>query len=219
MTEGRAQTIEAREKIAVAAGFALLVAGALLLTVVLPAEYGLDPFGTGERFGLTALAEAEEAAAAPTLISSGPAKTNNPRSGVYKVDSRQFQLAPAEGMEFKYHIEKDGGLLYTWTATAPVEFEFHGEPAGAKPGTYESYELSAGDRGAGNFTAPFTGIHGWYWENKGTSPVTVTLTSAGFYTRATEFRTNKRVFQHELPDVTIGDVVSEGSTATPPAGK
>ena len=108
----RARMIEAREKIAVAAGFALLVAGALLLTVVLPAEYGLDPFGTGEKLGLTALAEAEEAAT-PTLISSGPAKTVNPRSGLYKVDSRQFELAPAEGMEFKYHIEKDGGLLYS----------------------------------------------------------------------------------------------------------
>jgi hypothetical protein len=200
-TVDRLQTIEAREKIAVAAGFALLVAGALLLTVVLPAEYGLDPFGTGERLGLLALAEATEGAAAPTVISSGPAKLVNPREGLYKVDSRQFQLEPREGMEFKYHIERGGGLLYSWTASAQVDFEFHGEPDGAKPGTYESYELSAGDRGAGSFTAPFTGIHGWYWENKGSSPVQVTLTSAGFYTRATEFRTNKRVFQHQLPDV------------------
>ena len=51
ITEERRQLIEAREKIAVAAGFALLIAAALLLTVVLPAEYGLDPFGTGERLG------------------------------------------------------------------------------------------------------------------------------------------------------------------------
>jgi len=199
--EERRQTVEAREKIAVAAGFALLVAGALLLTVVLPAEYGLDPFGTGEKLGLMALAEAAEGTAAPTVISSGPAKLVNPRPGVYKVDSRQFQLEPREGMEFKYHIERGGGLLYSWAASGSVDFEFHGEPDGAKPGTYESYELSAGDRGAGSFTAPFTGIHGWYWENKSSSPVQVTLTSAGFYTRATEFRTNKRVFQHQLPDV------------------
>lgn len=206
-SDDRRQIIEAREKIAVAAGFALLVAGALLLTVVLPAEYGLDPFGTGEKLGLMALAEAT-APAAPTVISSGSARTVNPQSTVYKVDSRKFQLEPREGMEFKYHIERDGGLLYTWTASGQVDFEFHGEPDGAKPGTYESYELSAGDRGAGTFTAPFTGIHGWYWENKGSSPVTVTLTSAGFYTRATEFRTNKRVFQHQLQDVETGIVAS-----------
>jgi hypothetical protein len=208
----RQQAIEAREKIAVAAGFALLVAGALLLTVVLPAEYGLDPFGTGEKLGLTALAEAAEAAT-PTVISSGPAKLVNPRSGVYKVDSRQFQLQPREGMEFKYHIEKDGGLLYTWTASGSVDFEFHGEPDNAKPGTYESYELSAGDRGAGTFTAPFTGIHGWYWENKSANPVTVTLTSAGFYTTATEFRTNKRVFQHQLPDVSVANAATAPAVA------
>jgi hypothetical protein len=193
--------VEARERIAVAAGFALLVAAALLLAVVLPAEYGIDPFGTGERLGLLALAEAGETPAAPVLIASGPAKTFNARPSVYKVDSRAFQLAPSEGMEFKYHIERGGGLLFTWAASGKVDYEFHGEPDGAKQGQYESYELSAGDRGAGNFTAPFTGIHGWYWENKGSTPVTVTLTSAGFYTRATEFRTNKRVFQHQLPDV------------------
>jgi hypothetical protein len=208
--EDRRQIIEAREKIAVAAGFALLVAGALLLTVVLPAEYGLDPFGTGEKLGLMALAEAAQDTAAPTVISSGPAKIVNARQGLYKVDSRQFQLEPREGMEFKYHIERGGGLLYSWTASGNVDFEFHGEPDGAKPGTYESYELSAGDRGAGSFTAPFTGIHGWYWENKGSSPVQVTLTSAGFYTRATEFRTNKRVFQHQLPDVATPQKPADG---------
>jgi hypothetical protein len=194
--DDRRDTIEAREKIAVAAGFALLTAAALLLTVVLPAEYGLDPFGTGEKLGLMALAEAAETAAAPAVISSGRAKTNNPQPSIYKTDSRQFQLQPGEGMEFKYHMPRDGGLLYTWSSTGVVDFEFHGEPEGAKPGTYESYELSVGDRGTGNFTAPFTGIHGWYWQNKGASPVTVTLTSAGFYTAATEFRANKRVIQH-----------------------
>jgi hypothetical protein len=208
-SDDRRAVIEAREKIAVAAGFALLVAGALLLTVVLPAEYGLDPFGTGERLGLMALAEAGELPV-PTEIASGPSRTLNTRSSVYKVDSRQFQLAPTEGMEFKYHIEENGGLLYTWNATGTVDFEFHGEPDGAKAGVYQSYELSVGDRGAGSFTAPFTGIHGWYWQNKGTTPVTVTLTSAGFYTRATEFRTNKRVFQHQLPDVEVVPVAATG---------
>jgi hypothetical protein len=199
--EDRRQVIEAREKIAVAAGFALLVAAVVLLTAVLPAEYGIDPFGTGEKLGLLALAEAADAAGQPALISSGPVKTTTLQSRLYKVDSREFQLAPSEGMEFKYHIEKGGGLLYTWTATANVEYEFHGEPQGGPAGAYESYDLSAGEKGAGNFTAPFTGIHGWYWLNKTPNPVTVKLTSAGFYTAATEFRKDKRTLQHQLPDV------------------
>jgi hypothetical protein len=196
------QLVEAREKIAVAAGAALLIAATLLLTVVLPAEFGLDPFGTGARLGLTALAEAGASTpATPTVISSGASTTVTPQSTVYKVDSREFQLQPTEGMEFKYRMEKGGGMLYTWTATASMEYEFHGEPDGARNGAYESYELKTGDRAAGNFTAPFTGIHGWYWVNKTPGIVKIRLTSAGFYSGATEFRKDKRTISHQFPDV------------------
>ena len=41
---------EARERIAVAAGAALLIAGLVLVAFVLPAEYAVDPIGTGARF-------------------------------------------------------------------------------------------------------------------------------------------------------------------------
>ena len=51
----RQQTTEARDKIAVAAGAALLAAGLILVMFVLPAEYGIDPVGTGARFGLLEL--------------------------------------------------------------------------------------------------------------------------------------------------------------------
>ena len=33
----------------------------------------------------------------------------------------------------------------------------------------------------GSFTAPFAGTHGWYWRNKGETPVTVTVKTTGFY--------------------------------------
>ncbi len=38
-----------------AAGVALLAAGLILVMFVLPAEYGVDPLGTGARFGLLEL--------------------------------------------------------------------------------------------------------------------------------------------------------------------
>ena len=41
-----------------------------------------------------------------------------------------------------------------------------------KVGKTESY---------GSFTAPSTGIHGWFWENKGNKTVNVVLHTAGFY--------------------------------------
>ena len=33
----------------------------------------------------------------------------------------------------------------------------------------------------GDFTAPFDGTHGWYFRNKGDTPVTVTVKTVGFY--------------------------------------
>jgi hypothetical protein len=40
-------------------------------------------------------------------------------------------------------------------------------------------------------TAPFTGIHGWYWENPGGSPITIHLASSGFYGSAVEIRSDR----------------------------
>jgi hypothetical protein len=75
-----------------------------------------------------------------------------------------------------------------------VHVEFHAEPDGAPRGYAETYEMADGkSEASGTLTAPFSGIHGWYWENKGTEPVTVTLTSAGYYNMAHEFRTNEPV--------------------------
>lgn len=35
--------------------------------------------------------------------------------------------------------------------------------------------------GHGVFVAPFDGEHGWYWGNRGSQFVTVTLTTSGYY--------------------------------------
>ena len=50
-----------------------------------------------------------------------------------------------------------------------------------------------GCEASGTLTAPFSGIHGWYWENTGDQPITVTLTSAGYYNLSHEFRANQPV--------------------------
>src|SRR5262252_8402677 len=44
--------IEAKQRLGVATGAALLVAGIILVTVVLPAEFAVDPLGTGAKLGL-----------------------------------------------------------------------------------------------------------------------------------------------------------------------
>ena len=37
------------------------------------------------------------------------------------------------------------------------------------------------------YVAPFTGIHGWFWQNQSLEPVTVTIDSTGGYTGAVIF--------------------------------
>jgi hypothetical protein len=182
-----------RPWIGVAAGSALLVAGLTLVAVVLPAEYALDPLGTGAKLGLLDLGvtgrqvEALSAAAATRGSNQTPTIVAQERS--FKEETVVFTLAPREAMEYKYRLDKGEALLYTWTASAPMNYELHAEPDGAPRGYAESYEKAQQQAGAaGTLTAPFSGIHGWYWENTGGQPATVTLKTAGFYNMAHEFR-------------------------------
>jgi hypothetical protein len=202
VTASQPSIVETREQLMVAFGFALLVAGILLLTVVLPAEYGLDPFGTGETLGLTALAAASSRSNATIITTDPGSKTGAPQTGDYRVDSAQFVVRPRDGFEYKYRLEKGAGMLYSWKSSGPLKYEFHGEPDGAGGDAFESYEKQESDHEAGALIAPFSGIHGWYWENAGPSPVTITVTSSGFYASASEFRNKKRI-AHQLSDAPI----------------
>jgi len=171
-------------EIALATAAALLVAAVVLVAAVLPAEFGRDPLGTGKALGLLDL---YTGAAEPVPPPAAPPSAAPPMT-MFKVDSVVFTLRPSEGFEYKYRMEKGGGLVYAWTATRPVNYEFHGEHDGAGLGVAVSYEKSAGSKGSGSFTAPASGIHGWFWENTTDEPITLTLTSSGFYSWADEFR-------------------------------
>jgi len=187
--------------------FALILAAVVLVVAVLPAEYGIDPLGIGKVLGLTQLAE-EAGAGAPLdlkgladakptpigdkQLSTPPVLTdwNRDQTRPYKVDSRKFELPAGGQIEFKYQLRKGSNLVYAWQSTGKVKYEFHGEPNAGPNGTYQSYakDDKVGIQAAnGSFTAPFSGIHGWYWENAGTTPVTIQLTSSGFYTQAELF--------------------------------
>jgi hypothetical protein len=201
-----------RQAIAKATGIALAVALVILFAAVLPAEYGIDPLKTGALLHLTDLAKASESKAAakaepPAPVGArpvaAPAGIYTAQPGVFKTDSEDLSLMPGEGVEIKYHMQKGAGMLYSWKATAPVAFEFHGEPDN-KPNKdyFESYELNdkaGSDHSNGSFTAPSTGIHGWFWENKGKKEVQIHLVTAGFYDNA------KMLAGDEKVDLTIQD--------------
>ena len=173
--ESMSQTKQAasRTRIVVTTSAALLGALAGLFMVVLPAERGFDPLGTGKALGLLALAQANPIARQP---------------GEYKLDSVELRLLPSEWAEYIYRIEEGGSMLFSWQATSPVSYNFHSQPDGAPPGYAESFDSREETEGHATYTAPFSGIHGWYWENAGSEELIISLNTAGFYESARESR-------------------------------
>jgi hypothetical protein len=194
----REQIIEVRHRIAIGAGAALLGAGLILVMFVLPAEYAIDPLGTGAKLGLLDLGvtgqQVQALEASKGAGATGGVTTIARQEKAFNQETVTFTLKPREGMEYKYRLDKGEALLYSWKATVPVNYELHAEPDGAPRGYAQSYEkIDATAQASGTLTAPFAGIHGWYWENTSDSEITVTLTSAGFYNLAHEFRTGEPV--------------------------
>ena len=152
---------------------AFLVAVLVVVAVVLPAEYRIDPLGTGGAFGLLGLSRVQPIGA---------------EEDTYKTDILELELAPTEWAESTYRLEEGSSMLFSWEATGAVSFNFHSSPDGAPPGYAESFDSREVDRANGSYTAPFTGTHGWYWENLGSDYVTIRFTSAGFYSDAHQAR-------------------------------
>jgi hypothetical protein len=198
--------------------FALAAAAAVLVTFVLPAEYGVDPIGAGRLLGLTRMAA--PAVTAVEIPRSGDVTVVAPVQkgpigeypAQYKFDAVEIALGPYEYVEYKYQLENGASMLYAWTATAPLIHDFHGEAA-AK-GSEQSYDKENRRGANGSFTAPFAGIHGWYWENPGSDTVVVTLKSAGFYTAAIEIRSDRTRRPHALRSPESWAVADETTPAS-----
>ena len=97
---GTPGAIPSSRALAKAAAIALVVAVVVLVTIVLPAEYGIDPLGTGASTGLIGLSQTQ----APPIVasSSGPVR---PQPADFKVDTRQFGLLPFGGyVEYEYPL-------------------------------------------------------------------------------------------------------------------
>lgn len=165
---------------------AATVAGAVLVTTVLPAEYGVDPLGTGRALGLDKLS-----APGVDAIEIVPAANAEPleRTALSRADTPLRRetvtvVVPAyEGIELKADMDAGQSLVFDWRSDGVALYtDMHGEPFGAAENEFTSYwkekEQSAG---SGTLVALFDGTHGWYWQNMNEEPVTVTVEVSGFY--------------------------------------
>ncbi len=157
--------------------FSLLFAAITLVTIILPAEYNIDPTGIGHKLGLTVFhdVKADEA----TKSSAEESKKSNGATETIEV------VVPAgRGVEYKFIMDQYQKLEYEWvTDSTALYFDLHGEPEGDTTGYFESYAIATIAEMKGSFTAPFAGSHGWYWKNTSDSPVTVQLIVKGEYAK------------------------------------
>jgi hypothetical protein len=177
-------------------GAAMAVAAIVLITIVLPAEYGIDPTSVGRRIGLDVLnspaspATRDEAGAelgGLTEIMAGNTVAAEP--GAQKIYATAFtseetviSLKSLEEVEFKARMGKDDTLLYSWESDSPVYVDTHGEPLDYPDSPAIRYEERDGvNSGHGRITAPFAGLHGWYWLNTNETPISITLRTSGYY--------------------------------------
>lgn len=162
-----------------ATAVALVTAALLLITVVLPAEYGVDLTGLGRRLGLQQMKAPTRAApiAAPA-VDSPVVRRDSP----YRKDELTLMLLPSKGAEIKATMKKGDQFVFSWTSDGAVNFDMHGDEINAPKDVFTSYwKDDQKESGHGSFVAPFEGIHGWYWVNKGSRPVTIRVSTCGFY--------------------------------------
>ena len=179
-------------------GIAVVIASALLVTVVLPAEYGVDPTRIGSMLGLTdmgrikmqlaaeAEAEAEEAGLAAAV--SAPAAAPTPSTALatqtaptpgQRSDETVLTLEPDQGAEIKLVMAEGARVRFIWTSSGgAINYDTHAD----RPGTpYHGYGKGTEQRVQGELIAAFDGSHGWFWRNRTSAPVTITLRSEGAY--------------------------------------
>ncbi len=183
---------------------AAAVAGVLLVTVVMPAEYGIDPTGAGEvlqlteqgriKMSLAKEAEAEalaaETATKATPVTAAPvvqvqttpmAETTAPVAN--RTDEMKITLAPDQGTEVKVTMRKGDKVNYVWfTDTGVVNYDVHGDSKELNINYHGYGKGKATPRQEGVIEAAFDGHHGWFWRNRTSGNVVITLQTNGAYT-------------------------------------
>ena len=192
-------------------GVAAAIAAGLLVTIVMPAEYGVDPTRVGSVFGLTEMgrikvqlaaeAEAEKAAEAgavapaPALDSTTITRpTDATAPATMALGAAPVVGATQAGMRSDRTVltlEPDQGaeikLVMQEGATVRYTWSSSGgrvnyDTHADRPGTsYHGYDKGSEQRVEDTLTAVFTGSHGWFWRNRTGAPVTITLITEGAY--------------------------------------
>ena len=181
---------------------AAMVGALLLIAVILPAEYDIDPLGLGGLLGLSAMNSTPTRTIEITDVIGGnervteveipdfgdPVPLPNPaihqdETMAHQTRTLQIPIGAEEETEIKALLEEGKVILYSWEVDqGDIYSDFHGHSP--EFGTdfwvrYEEHQEGSGNDGS--LVAPFSGEHGWYWLNYNEFPVVVTLTVNGYF--------------------------------------
>ena len=174
----------ARLGLQAAATFA--VAAVVTVLFVLPAEYGIDPTGFGRLIGLNRLAAPAEIVIEPR---AAPVEIARSYPAPFRSDVVQIHLGGLEDnygqMEYKITMQPGESMVYSWTASHALDYEFHGHTLETEHDptiNVMNYEAGTSAAANGAFTAPLDGIHGWYFLNRDVNtPVDIEIRLSGYY--------------------------------------
>ncbi len=176
---------------------AVVAAIVILVTIVLPSEYGIDPTGFGRATGLAEMGEIKkELSEEAKQDHSSLYRREQERSVVERLfamlvgtanaqtpdkwkDEVSFELAPGKTNELKLKMKKGAVATYEMVVEGGrVNFDLHAHGKGQS----KTYEKGRGSRGSkGQFTAAFDGNHGWFWRNRDKTTLKVILKLRGGY--------------------------------------
>lgn len=179
----------------------VLGAIALAITVVLPAERGVDITGIGRLIGLTEMGIIKqeilvEMVAESTFLADSrradsitaadeAAALQAVAQGVTppRTDTTLVRIQPGEQRSIRLRMQAKAWTVYSWsTDRGVVDDDIRGDSVNAPAGSYYRYHSGTGRPSAsGALVARFNGLHGWHWSNTTDSVVSVTLVTRGDY--------------------------------------
>lgn len=189
MTDNSKQS-SGKSKLAIGTAIGILAAAAIVVMFVLPAETGYDPTGVGKATGLVKIAnpdnpELERGMARMETQDVLLVSDTAPAAEEGATDTWEIVLAPYEAVEFKYTIPEGARMAFRWEGSDTLNYDMHSHPFEGGVELTESYGVDAAQLMQGVYVAPFTGIHGWYWQNRNLDDVTLKLETSGGFTHST----------------------------------
>ena len=92
----------------------------VVVTAILPAEYGVDPTGLGTRLGLMRPPAASPAPMAPGLSVVPTAAPVMKAAEPFRSDDTELTLPPGKGAEIKANMRRGQRFVFGWSADGPM---------------------------------------------------------------------------------------------------